>query len=973
MKTVARTLLVIALLTPALLRSQSASPQDGRARWTDSVYRSLTPDQRIAQLLVVRVWPWKDSVYCDSVVSQIRTFNVGGVCLFKGSPVKQALLTNRLQNSVQTPLLVTTDAEWGLGMRMDSAFFFPRQMALGAIRDDSLIYTMGTIIGRGCRRMGIQVNFAPVADVNNNPANPVIGFRSFGENPELVARKSSFYMKGLQDAGVMATAKHFPGHGDTDTDSHLTLPVIKHPVARLDSVELLPFRRLIRDGAQGVMVAHLFIRSIDTTANTPSTLSYNIITRLLKERLGFKGYVVTDALDMQGVAKFFKPGEIEVKALQAGNDILLLPQNTETAIRGIRTAIDSGWLSDSLVQARCRRMLELKYDLGLSRIHPVDTRNLVADLNPVEAQIITAKMVSQSMTLVKNTLMLVPLTGLERRKIAVLCIGDSLPCLFQETVARYAPVDLLNIPKRFKKACADSIAREAAKADIVLIGLFGISSTGGESHGITPEMGRLIDTVSRINRTALALFGTPYALARVPGLSRIESVLVAYQDNEYTQKAAAEALMGGIPAQGRLPVSAASFPFRSGETTEKNRLSIVLPEEIGIPRSRLDAIDSIASEGLRKRAYPGCRVLLAKDGQIFYDKAFGTLRYGDSIAVDQSTLFDLASVTKVAATTLAIMKLYDDGRIALTDTLGKFLPFLRGSNKGGLRIEEVMTHQAGLQDWIPFYKETLSNGRPDPAIYSASPSADHPVRVAQGLYISAAYRDTILRRIAASPLRSKDYKYSDLGFILLRFLTESVTGKPFETYLHETFYRPLGLTATAFRPAGQFSLSRIAPTEYDADFRHQLVWGDVHDPCAAMLGGVSGHAGLFSDAYGMAVVLQLLLNDGTYGGKRYFSPETVALFTKARFPGNRRGLGFDKPPLTKSPDGPACLSASPASFGHSGFTGTYLWADPENGLLYIFLSNRVCPDAGNQRLSSLNIRTRIHQAAYDALKPSQIK
>ena len=969
-------LIFLVLSTLAVFSSAQVTAQQTEKKWVDSVYNSLTPEQRIAQLMVIRAYSWKDSIYNDSLANIVKTYNIGGVCFFKGSPVKQAALTNRLQLETTTPLLITMDAEWGLGMRLDSAFSFPRQMALGAIADDSLIYEMGRIIGRSCRRLGVRVNFAPVADINNNPKNPVINFRSFGENRDKVAHKSVLYMKGLQSEGIMTTAKHFPGHGDTDNDSHLTLPVINCSRHRLDSLELFPFRELIREGAMGMMVAHLYVPALDSMKNIPATLSENVITNLLREELGFKGYVFTDALDMKGVTKYFKPGDIEVRALQAGNDILLLPQDVEKAIHGIKNAADSGWLAAGLTEVKCKRMLALKYNLGLASRPLIRLENLVEDINPPEAEMVRQKMVDQSMTIIKNDLQIIPLAGLDHRKIGVLSIGDSLPNRFQSTLSGYTPVSACNVPRTFSRRVADSIVSQMNSCDIAILGIHGITSNASESFGMTTDMTKLIDTLTRADRTILVLFGTPYSLEKIPNTGKAEAILVAYQDNEATELAAAEVLFGGIAAGGKLPVTAATFPIGTGEATEKTRLETVMPEEIGIPRHSLDIIDSIAQNGINMRAYPGCQVLLAKDGKIFYEKAFGQPRYDDTVKVTTQHIYDLASVTKVAATTLAIMKLADEGRLSPDDSLGKFLPMLKGSNKSALRIRDVMTHQAGLQDWIPFYKLTLRNSLPDPAIYQHEPSAGFPVRVAQDLYIRKDYSDTIFTRIAGSPLRTtRDYKYSDLGFFMLRLVVERITNQPFEKYLDVTFYKPLGLSTMGFNPRSRFDISRMIPTEYDNEFRKQLVWGDVHDPGAAMLGGVSGHAGLFSDARDLAVLMQMMLQDGSYGGKQYLSAATVHEFTRVQFPGkgNRRGLGFDKPVMNAFLDGPTCKSASAQSFGHSGFTGTYVWADPASGLIFIFLSNRVCPSAANQKLSEMNIRTNIHQAAYDLLQRFQIK
>lgn len=967
------------LLCAVCLSILTATPVSGQTspdRWVDSVYNSLTTEQRIAQLLVIRAYSWKDSTYCDSLVRVVRDNNVGGVCFFKGSPLKQAILINRLQQETQTPLLVTTDAEWGLGMRLDSAFSFPRQMALGAISDDSLVYEMGRLVGKSCCRSGIQVNFAPVADINNNPLNPVINFRSFGENRESVARKCVMYMKGMQDEGIIATAKHFPGHGDTGTDSHLTLPVIAHSRQRLDSVELFPFRALIDEGVRGVMVAHLYVQCLDSALNTPSTLSGNVITGLLKEQLGFKGYVFTDALDMQGVTNYFKPGDIEVKALQAGNDILLLPQHVDIAVRSIKTAIDSGFLSEELIETKCKRMLSLKQECGLMHKPVINPGNLVADINPPEAEMLRQKMVNGSMTLIKNELQLIPLTGLDHRRFAVISMGDTLPNLFQSTLNSYVPMARFNVPRNIPEQLSDSIAEQVRRCDFVILGIHGITSNASDTFGLTRDMIRLMDTLIRTDRTILVLFGTPYSLGMIPHPEKPEAILVAYQDNPSTELSAAEAVFGGIGITGKLPVSAGSFLSGTGEATEKTRLESVLPEEIGIPRQALCVIDSIAFKGIASRAYPGCEVLLAKNGKIFYEKAFGQPRYEDTVRLTLQHLYDLASVTKVAAATLALMKLYDEGKLNPDDSLVKYLAFLKGSNKANLIIRDVMTHQAGLQDWIPFYTSTISNGQPDPAVYQSFQSAEFPERVAQNLFIRKDYSDTIYRRIIGSPLRpSHDYKYSDLGFYLLRLVVEQISGQPFERFLDVNFYKPLGLSVMGFNPRERFGLSQIVPTEYDDVFRKQLVWGDVHDPGAAMLGGVSGHAGLFSNARDLAVILQMLLQDGSYGGKDYLSPSAVREFTKVQFPGkgNRRGLGFDKPALNPLTDGPACRGASPQSYGHAGFTGTYLWADPSNGLLYIFLSNRVYPTASNQKLSEMNIRTEIHQAVYDLLQKYQIK
>jgi len=954
----------------------TAGASNPDSTWVDSVFKSLSFEQRIAQLMIIRAWSNHDTIYDDSLTSVITTCNVGGVCFFKGTPHRQAALINRWQQVTRTPLLVSIDAEWGMGMRIDSAFSFPRALTLGASPDDSLNYTMGTLVADACKRLGIQINFAPVVDINNNPKNPVIHFRSFGEDRERVTRKSALYMKGMQDRGIMATAKHFPGHGDTDTDSHLTLPVINHSRNRMDSIELYPFKALISDSVKGIMIAHLYVPCFDSTKDLPTTLSRNVITGLLKQQLGFKGFVITDALDMQGVTNYFKPGEIEIKALLAGNDILLLPQHVELAIRSIKTAVDSGRIDSTLINEKCRKILRLKKEMGLNHSRSIGCDHLTADLNPPEAFALEQKIFKSSITLIANPLNRIPVTGIGQRTMACLSIGDSNTTVFQQTLSEYARVDHFNCENAPVGTASDSLIKVLSRYDLLIIGCHKIHNYPADSFGLTRSTLLLIDTLTKTNRSVLAFFGSPYALGFIAHPEQAEALVLTYQDSPVAEKCAAELIFGGIPARGTLPVMTSGYRSGTGETTEKTRLETVLPLETGLPDSAFRPIDSLAISGITAGAYPGCQVLFAKDGKIVYRKSFGSPRYNDSTKVVNNDLYDLASITKIAATTLAVMKLYEEGKINPDDSLGNLLPGLKWSNKADLKISEVMTHQAGLQTWIKFYEKTLASGQPDPEIYRQDSSAGFPCRVADHMYIREDYRDTLFHAIIDSPLRnSRDYKYSDLGFYLLLLVVERLSGQSFDQYLETQFYRPMGLQTMGFNPLKRFRRSQIIPTEMDTIFRQQLVWGDVHDPGAAMLGGISGHAGLFSDSHDLAVVMQMLLNGGWYGGHQYLKPSTIAEFTRVRFPGtgNRRGLGFDKPLLNDDSDGPACKSASPSSFGHSGFTGTYAWADPSNNLVYIFLSNRIYPSASNQKLSEMNIRTRIHQSMYDILNKYKIK
>lgn len=943
---------------------------DRKEAWADSVFRSLSLNQQIAQLLVVRAYSNRDQAYNDSMSGLIRSYNIGGVCFFQGSPVAQANLTNCWQVASQTPLLVAIDAEWGLGMRLDSVHDFPYQMTLGASSNDSLAYEMAAAIARDCRRMGVNMNLAPVMDVNNNPLNPVINFRSFGENPIPVARKGVSYMRGLQDNGIVATAKHFPGHGDTDTDSHKDLPVISHPKERMESVELYPFREVINDGIAGIMIAHLYMPAYDTTTNLASTLSPRVVADLLKERMKFRGVVITDALDMKGVTKFYPPGEIEVKALLAGNDILLLPQDVPAAVNSIRKAIDDGLIPQEMVPEKCIKMLRLKFDMGLDHFQPVKLENLTRDLNPVTSKEITCKIYKSAVTVVRNENNILPLTLLQRRRIATLSIGETQITPFQESLGWYAPVTHFQISKDASAEEYAGLIRKLAPYNIIIAGLHRNNLYPVRQFGNPVQVFDFLSELCHTKRTILTIFGSPYLLQSLEDVPGFAAILVTYQDQTEAEEVAAEVIFGGVAAAGELPVTTTGFPSGTGLKFGKYRFEFALPEELGIASESLAPIDSLIGDGIDSAAYPGCQVLFARSGKVFYYKAFGNPSYAESTPVKRTDLYDIASVTKVTATTLAVMKLYEEGKIHPDDALSVHLPELRATDKERITIREVMTHQAGLQAWIPFYQLTLKDSLGDKEIYDSVVSSLYPIRIAEQLFMKREYTDSIFSWIIHSELRkTKNYKYSDLGFILLYKLVERKTGLSFPAYLDMTFYQPMGLTTLGYNPRDRFPVERIMPTEFDTGYRKQLVHGDVHDPAAAMLGGVSGHAGLFSDAFDLAVILGMLVNNGEYGGKQYLLPSTVREFTRKQFPGtgNRRGMGFDKPLSEFDPAGPTCEAASPSSFGHSGFTGTYIWADPEHDLIYVFLSNRVCPDAANTKISQMKIRTKIHQKMYEIL------
>jgi beta-glucosidase-like glycosyl hydrolase/CubicO group peptidase (beta-lactamase class C family) len=948
--------------------------------WVDSVMASLTLDEKIAQMMMIRTYSNKTQEYYRQIETTIKKYNIGGLCFFQGGPVRQAKLTNRYQEISKTPLFIALDAEWGLGMRLDSCFSFPYQMTLGSINDDLPVYEMGAEIARQLNLLGVHINFAPVVDINNNPKNPVINSRSFGEEKQNVARKGVAYMKGLQDNGIIATAKHFPGHGDTDADSHLTLPVIKHDRSRIDSIELYPFQELINNGLMGVMIAHLFVPSLDSTLNTPTTLSPKVVTKLLKEEMGFEGLVITDALDMKGVTTHYRQGEIELRALLAGNDILLLPQDVGEAIQTIKSAVEEGVVSEELINDRCRKILFYKQKAGLDHISPLDTDSLYLKLNNINNELISRKLYKSSVVVLKNENEILPLQRLDTLKIATLSIGSPEINPFQEMLGNYCHIEHFNLLHDFSDLKAVSVLDQLKKFNLVIVGFHHTSIFPHKNFGISEKGSELVKKLADSTQVVLTVFASPYSLKNFdPDSNKFTSIVMAHQDNRISNEIAAQIIMGGLGSNGKLPVSiAVTKKVNDGIRVHSiNRLCYSVPEEVGMNSTVLKKIDSIVLENIHQGAIPGCQVLVAKDGKVVYRKSYGYHTYKKGNFVKNTDLYDLASLTKIAATTLSVMKLCDDGLMDVDHKMVWYLPFLRGTNKEDMVIREMMAHTSSLQPWIPFYLNTLDKkGKLDSRFYSAKLDDRYTVKVAENLYIINGYNHILYDSILYSKLRKKkEYKYSDLGFYLLRQAIENLTNQPFDNYVNKEFYKKLGLQTMTFNPLNRFSPNEIVPTENDRYFRNQLVHGYVHDPGAAMLGGVSGHAGLFSNANDLAIIMQMLLQKGYYGGVQYIQSETVKEFTKQQFPldKNRRGIGFDKPDFDDRENGPTCKSASTESFGHTGFTGTYAWADPKYNLIYIFLSNRIHPTANNTKLIKMDTRTKIQQVVYDAMTEPEKK
>ncbi|MBN2612855.1 MAG: serine hydrolase [Bacteroidales bacterium] len=970
-------------------------------KWVDSVFNSLSEEERIAQLMMIDVYPGRDENHFKEMEYLIEKYNPGGIIFFKGNPVQLAVLNNRLQESARTPLMTALDAEWGLNMRIDSTICYPKQMALGAIQDDRLIYDMGVHIARQLRRIGIHVNFAPVADVNNNPENPVINMRSFGENRVNVSKKSMLYLTGMQDNHVLAVAKHFPGHGDTDTDSHLALPVISHNRQRLDSIELFPFRELIFGGVGGIMMAHLNVPALDQEGLYASTLSPNITDSLLKKEMGFRGLVFTDAMNMGGISKQFKPVDANIKAIKAGNDILLMPGEIAKTIAAIQKEIKKGDISEEEINKRCKKVLAVKFWLGLSNYKPVKTDSLVSDLNLPEYKLLKEKLTEASITLVTNNNLLIPLRHPDTLKIASVTIGGNKNNNFYEYLNRYAPVANYYLSKESNELIIRKLYSELAAYNLVIVGIHETDSRASRDYGLTVNVVNFIDSVVTKNKVILNLFANPYALSYFKNLDRLDGLIVSYEDNELTQNLSAQLIFGSLSANGLLPVTGSKL-FKEGsgfQTSHLGRLKYASPLEAGIHEKYLYKIDSIACDAIEKKAIPGCQVLAARNGIVFYQKSFGYHTYHNLQLVKNTDLYDIASVTKIVATMPALMKLHDQGLFDLNKNVSDYLEYLDTTNKKDISVKDILFHQSRLKAWIPFYINTLEPLYPNQNFSSNRLSDNYPIRIANNyyvnkhlkykegyfsceysenysvkvadkLYLNNTFPDTIFHTIARSELNGTEgYRYSDLGFYWFYKIIEKLTEKSFESYLDSSFYKPLGAWSVCFNPLKHFDKESITPTENDLVFRRQVVHGYVHDMGAAMLGGVCGHAGIFSNANDLAKIMQMFLNSGEYGNVRYIDKATVKYFTSGQDSNNknRRGIGFDKPEPDLTKNGPTSKLASPESYGHTGFTGTMVWADPACNVIYIFLSNRVYPEVSNNKLLEMNVRTQIQDVIYSSM------
>jgi beta-glucosidase-like glycosyl hydrolase/CubicO group peptidase (beta-lactamase class C family) len=926
-------------------------------QWVDSIYYQMSLEEKIGQLFMVDVF---SEAPRSNIKELIEKYHIGGIIFSKGGPYRQAKLTNQYQNLSKYPLMIAMDAEWGLAMRLDSTYAFPWNMTLGAIKDNKTVKRVAKQIAEHNKRIGVHINFAPVVDVNINPKNPIIGNRSFGEDKYNVTQKAKQFIDAFDEVGILSSAKHFPGHGDTDADSHKTLPSLLFSKERLDSIELYPFKNILDTKLSSIMVGHLNVPALESKSNLPTSLSKNVVTGLIKEEYGYEGLIFTDALNMKGVSNFDKPGEIDLQAFLAGNDILLISENIPEGIKNIKKAYKKEVISEERLAHSVKKILYAKYKSGLNENRFVDTENLFDDLNTSENDAIYMNAIAEAITLVKNNAGILPVKDLEEKRIAYLKMGDDSNEEFIKILNKYTSVESIN-----SNLLLDEKINIAKSYDFIIIGHHTSNASPWKPFKFTDKELVALHEISLKVPVVLVNFSSPYALSDIRSFVNIDAIVQAYQNSDLAQSAAAQVLFGARSTQGSLPVSINTlYPVGSGYNLESvNRLGYGFAENQGVKPHFERKIDSIVNYAIDQKMTPGAQVLIAKNGKTIYEKNFGYHTYKRDIPVSSEDVYDLASLTKILVSLPLFMEMEEKGEVDIDDSLSVHLPELLKTNKSGISFKRMLSHYAQLQAWIPFYLETLENTE---NYYRDIIDLGHTTEVAKNLYVRNDYTDSINLKIIQSELRESDeYKYSDLPYYFLKRIIERHYNAGLDYLISDRFYNKMGINSLKFRPLRHFQKNRIIPTEEDQIWRKQLIHGYVHDQGAALMGGIGGHAGLFGNATDVAKFMQMYLNGGVYGDAKLLKPKTIDKFNTCYFCEEevRRGLGFDKPQLEE--EGPTCGCLSMNSFGHSGFTGTYTWADPDEDIVYVFLSNRIHPDMENKDLITENIRTEIQKVIYE--------
>ncbi|MCW9706610.1 glycoside hydrolase family 3 N-terminal domain-containing protein [Fodinibius salsisoli] len=909
----------------------------------NTLLNSMSLREKIGQLFFIRAEGYFKNIGDESyqeLSSKIQKHHLGGLIFFKGSIYGQAVLTNRLQELSKLPLWITQDMEFGAAMRVEETTRLTPAMGIAATQNPDYAYQAGKITAQEAKALGVHQIFAPVLDVNNNPSNPVINVRSFSSNPDTVSQYGQHFIDGVHSQNVISTAKHFPGHGDTDTDSHLSLPVINHNYDRLKSVELLPFKSAVSNGLKSIMSAHIAFPNISPTPRRPGTLDPYILNRILRDSLNFNGLVVTDGLEMRGISAHYSPGEAVILALKAGADLMLLSLDEVTAIQQVERAVQRGTITEERINQSVRKILQKKKEAGLFNNRKVDIERLSEIINSPENQKMADEISRKSLVLLKNETNILPIRSHRFPRVLVLSITDTEDenrgSALVEEMNKYHPSVRHNVFYRnIEPDDRQEILQDARWADLIIIGAHMYINSNGQNQFNTSQR-RILDDLPTGTPKGVITFGNPYALKGFPDA---DVQLVAWDDSDHQLKNTAPALFGASKISGRLPINIpGAYDMNEGITLPQTTIRYDDPEAVGFAPDSLQKVDDIMNNAVFDSTFPGGVVTVLKDGVLSYQKAFGYETYKKQEPVHISDIYDLASLTKVTATTPAMMKLIDEGKVHLDDKVSKYFPEFKEGQKSEVAIKNLLLHNSGLPAFR-IYIDKLKT------------------------------RSQLVEAIKNEPLIYKPgttYEYSDLGFILMGEIVQKVTGQRLDNYVRQTLYAPLGMNNTYFNPkeVGTWISSRIPPTEKDTIYRHKTIRAEAHDERAYYMDGVAGHAGLFSSGTDLAIYTQMLINKGSYAGKEYISPEIIEQFTQRQTDLINRGYGFDRKSERFSTAG---SMTSDQSFGHTGFTGTSFWVDPERNIAIIILTNRTYP----YRSYGKNI-SKVRAAVADAIISSII-
>jgi beta-N-acetylhexosaminidase len=921
-----------------------ASWGQSKEQWVDSVFQQLSLDEKIGQLFMIEADLYAQEVQ-QRIMSELRSHHLGGIIIHRGSATAVKQNIEQYQAVSKIPLFVSLDAEYGAGKTLDSAFSFPKPFILSALPDSTFILTTKWLAYQ-LKDLGINLNMGPNALLAKSGMKDTL-YYFWGNDADHISNRLALYMKTLRMENILTGLSDFPS---------------QWPQSANDPQQVI-YKNLLASGADAVLpksqtVPLTFERKalMQKMKFVPSAVSNLLTNTQVEKSFAYEGLLMSNVPDIKLSKGKIRWGEPELFAFQSGNDILINPENIGFAIRKIKKLVRKEKVYALQLEKSVRKILSAKYDLI-----PQNKLTETHAFSEEHARMLTHKIQQASVSLISNKDALLPLKILDNKKIASISIGISANNAFNQYLARYTSVD---------EYCAvlpqdSSMFALLSDYDIVVAGIFPFAESW---------LTQALDQLKKIGpRTKIILvyLGNP---ALIPADENFDAVLATFEASESLQEIAAEQIFGALPVVGHLPINTKFYTSGSGINTKAlGRLGYANPQEVGMDENTLSKIKDIAYEAINAGATPGCRVLVARKGKVIYNKSFGWLTYENQIPVTEETIYDLASVTKVAATLQTTAFLHEKGLIDINKKISVYLPELKGSNKEDFLIKDILTHQAGLWPFLPFWAQTMKDSLHMPDYYATTRSELFPFEVTHNLFAAQAMKDSLWQWIIKSKIREKpartpyDYRYSDMGFYMLQRLAERLLNQPMEDFLSQNLYEPLGATSLGYLPRLHFDPMRIAPTEKDKLFRKSLLLGYVHDQGAAMHGGIAGHAGLFGTAMDLAKLGQLWLNKGTYADLDYFKPETVSLFTEKQYANSRRGLGWDKRDFVNEAVSPTSKYASANTFGHTGFTGTCIWVDPDSDLVFIFLSNRVHPDMTNNKLLSMNIRTRMHDVVYESI------